>query len=71
MISGGFYEEVIHFKDLKVILFFNFQDEKDTNEFYINEELTEIEKINFILKKGTVIQKEAVNQICHKILIYF
>jgi hypothetical protein len=61
MISGGFYEEVIHFKDFKVNLFFNFQDEKDSNEFYINEELTELEKINFILKKGTVIQKEAVN----------
>lgn len=61
MSSGGFYE-VINFNDLKVrriLIKFNKSNEEFL-KFYINEDFNDIERINYIIKKGYSSQKEAV-----------
>jgi hypothetical protein len=61
---SGFYEEVIRFKDLKVkliiLIFIHKQPDEEVNKFYISEDLSETEKLNYIIKKGYVCQKCAV-----------
>jgi hypothetical protein len=52
-------EEVIKLKDLKVNTF-NTQSNEDFTKFYINDDMDDVERLNYIMKKGYNVQKLAV-----------
>ncbi len=55
------YEEVIKLSSLKASFSF-IKDTENIEKYYIGEDINDIDRVNFILKKGFQIQKESVRQ---------
>ncbi len=60
MVDKSLFEEVVKINSAKVILCPSNQDNEEIEKYYIDENLSEIDKINHILKKGYPVQKAAV-----------
>ncbi len=59
---SNFYEEIIQHTDLKVNNFVKIIQEEEIEKLFIPEKLSETERINYIFKKGSHIQKRAVSK---------
>jgi|LauGreDrversion4_2_1035121.scaffolds.fasta_scaffold3364214_1 hypothetical protein len=55
------YEEVIKLSSLKASFSF-IKDTENIEKYYIGEDINDIDRVNFILKKGFQIQKESVRK---------
>ena len=62
MVDKSLIEEVVKINSVKVNERYNLQDNEDIEKYFIEENLNELEKISYILKKGYPIQKAAVRQ---------